>query len=1173
MNWLIRLLTFVLFLGVAGSVGAVIVLERASRYPVEANFLTPWLERNASEQIDGGIVSIDKTRIALHPGKGGARLLLTGVSASGGPASEPLNIGEMAVAVSLPDLMLGRMRLTRVSIDDLSFAARRESNGTFGFSVAPSSGQDDLMNLEGVPAMGSVAEAATLPEAASAGDLAAAPTLADDQSFLDQLRAALLERSGLLSRFEELELTNGSLIFDDVEADERIVIHDATLTFAATRDEAQVAIDGLFEVGNSFASGRVALTTPLEARGLELRADLSDMAIADLAAYLPRQLLPKLRTDAVDLQFEGRFSDQGTLQRFSVKRFAPGSLLDADAVATAAPVPTLSAIGTARKGGAGGWNVALKAPAETFQSEPVLEDVLGNVFDFDGTLSGAVDFNVAEDGRLLDLNFNAALGSGSVTIPALYRQPVTLSSARFIGTYRPEGLRFDVLEVAPIINGRALPSTRLDLSIDTPNELTQRVRFGVQNDWALSAQDIMALWPNTNEDDGRKWFREHVARGQTTGQSLSLDIETVGPTTTLRDLQANIGFNNGAFKLSDGLGYSRDTAGRMVIDKQLFSISLDRATLGPTTTRNTSVRIDLRSPDDPRLVLEGEAQAPLRDGLAFLVGADVGLDDLGSSIPIERSAGRVVLNGDMTLSLANPPRFRPDYDLQIALSDLQVDNYLAGLPIRASSLPIRITPRRIATGGSIFLGDIASDATLELTLDKGDVQSLRINAAYNGKIADAQALLGPLPDYVSGRMSGELTYLQDQSGRRIMDINANLGRSTIDLSPLPYFKPSGQPARAEARLIFNENGLAQVDSFKVDGPALHLAGMLSLTADGKALAEARMSNIIVGDSNLGSLRLLNEREFVQVRIQDGQLDGRPIIQSILDNQGKREGSIVSGNGTDTSSEELNSKPLLINISNIRRFVVPGGKAFTDIDLSATIDDGAVIQFLLDAQAPAHVPGRAADRGRLSASLTPQANGFYRLSFESDDAGALFSTLNLTNEVRGGVIAVSAESALPLPKGGWLGSMELRDFTIVDAPIMVQLLSLASLTGILELAAGGGLQFTELNSNFTFGNSALYLDDLRMTGPSVGLSTEGSIDFNGQRFALQGNVTPFNLVSEIAGSIPVIGQVLTGTDGGGVFSAGYKIDGPFASPTISVNPFQILTPGVYRQWFQDIMGNS
>ena len=59
MNWLVRLLTFMLFLVVAGAVGVAIVLERASRYPVEAHFLIPWLERNASEQIKGGVVVIE----------------------------------------------------------------------------------------------------------------------------------------------------------------------------------------------------------------------------------------------------------------------------------------------------------------------------------------------------------------------------------------------------------------------------------------------------------------------------------------------------------------------------------------------------------------------------------------------------------------------------------------------------------------------------------------------------------------------------------------------------------------------------------------------------------------------------------------------------------------------------------------------------------------------------------------------------------------------------------------------------------------------------------------------------------------------------------------------------------------------------------------------------------
>ena len=47
-------------------------------------------------------------------------------------------------------------------------------------------------------------------------------------------------------------------------------------------------------------------------------------------------------------------------------------------------------------------------------------------------------------------------------------------------------------------------------------------------------------------------------------------------------------------------------------------------------------------------------------------------------------------------------------------------------------------------------------------------------------------------------------------------------------------------------------------------------------------------------------------------------------------------------------------------------------------------------------------------------------------------------------------------------------------------------------------------------------------------------------------------------------------ILTGREG--VFSAGYRIDGTFDAPEVTVNPFQVLTPGVYRQWFQDIFNN-
>ena len=1164
MNWLVRLLTFVLFLVVAGTVGFVFVLERASRYPVEADFLTPWLERNASEQIQGGVVSIQKTRIALEPGEGGARLLLTGVNASGGSVSAPLDVGEMMVAVSLPDLLVGNLRLTRITIRDLSFGARRKSDGQFDFSVVPGSNLTDISGLNPVPGLGSVAEASENRTPAPS----AAPRLAP----LDQLRGMLLERNGLLSRFEELKLTGGSLVFDDVPNDERVVVHDATMTFASDDNQARLNVDGLFEIGQSLADGSVVLTTPLEARGLELRTSMSDIAPSDLAAYLPPELYLQERTDPVDFQVSASMSDEAVIDRFSLQQYEVGALRGSKP--TFAPLqPTATATGRKRDGGAGGWSLALQTPSTTFDAEPALREILRNVMDFDGEVSGAVELDVAEDGELLKARFNARIDAGRASIPSLYLQPIMLNGGRLIGAYSPEGLAFETFEISPVINGRSFAAAKLDLDIAMLPAGVQRIRLRAENSWQLSKEEALALWPNALDDPGRRWFRENIANARTTGQNLTLDVEIGGTQNILHDLRAELGFYGGALKLSDGLGYASGAAGQMEIDNGLYSVALDQARVGPISTGQSTIKVDLRNSGDPRVTVRSSTfNGPIRESLSFLSQAGVGLEDLATQLPIQKTSGLMQGKGDIFLSLAQPALSRPDFDIQLNLQDLGIRDFLGGLPISAEALPVRVTPDRIAGSGAVFLGQMSSDAVLDLRMDNNTLQNLSLSAAFSGDISHTGTLLGSMPDYVKGEISGDMSFNQDLNGRQSMVIEANLGRSIIDLSPLAYYKPIGQPTMAEARLSFSQNRLLRIDSFKVDGPALHLMGRVEMTANGEHLSRAQLRNLIIGDSNLGTLTLKNEPQYMQIVINDGQLDGRPIIESILENQGKRNASIVTGD-TPASAASITQKPWIINVAGIRRFVVPGGKSFTDINLSATIDDGAVIQFVLDAQSPANVRGRPAELGNFRASLTPQANGFYRLTFDSDDAGSLFSTLNLTDEIRGGVVSVTAESALPLPKGGWLGSMELLDFMVVDAPIMVQLLSLASLTGMLELAAAGGLQFTNLTSNFTYGNSALYLDDLRMAGPSLGLTTEGSIDFEAKRFALQGNVTPFNLVSEIAGSIPILGQVLTGTDGGGVFSAGYKVNGPFADPDVILNPFQILTPGIYRQWFQDIVGHN
>ena len=165
------------------------------------------------------------------------------------------------------------------------------------------------------------------------------------------------------------------------------------------------------------------------------------------------------------------------------------------------------------------------------------------------------------------------------------------------------------------------------------------------------------------------------------------------------------------------------------------------------------------------------------------------------------------------------------------------------------------------------------------------------------------------------------------------------------------------------------------------------------------------------------------------------------IEAILRGQGKRNANIITGE-TEARADGLNDKPWIISVSGIRRFVVPGGKV-NEITLQATIDKGAVLQFDLPQPRPA--PSAAPGAGQSARLYDAPRQRLLPPRLPVRRCRLAVLALGLTSDIRGGRIAVVAESALPLPKGGWLGRMELSDFSILQAPVMVQLLSVASLT--------------------------------------------------------------------------------------------------------------------------------
>jgi len=89
---------------------------------------------------------------------------------------------------------------------------------------------------------------------------------------------------------------------------------------------------------------------------------------------------------------------------------------------------------------------------------------------------------------------------------------------------------------------------------------------------------------------------------------------------------------------------------------------------------------------------------------------------------------------------------------------------------------------------------------------------------------------------------------------------------------------------------------------------------------------------------------------------------------------------------------------------------------------------------------------------------------------------------------------------------------------------------------------------------------------RTWGPSLGLTATGFIDYDTNKIDLKGTVVPAYALNSLIGQIPIVGYLLTGGQGTGMFAAIYSAKGKLSEPTISVNPLSALAPGFLRGVF-------
>ena len=143
----------------------------------------------------------------------------------------------------------------------------------------------------------------------------------------------------------------------------------------------------------------------------------------------------------------------------------------------------------------------------------------------------------------------------------------------------------------------------------------------------------------------------------------------------------------------------------------------------------------------------------------------------------------------------------------------------------------------------------------------------------------------------------------------------------------------------------------------------------------------------------------------------------------------------------------------------------------------------------------------------------------------------------------------------------LSKSELRiyDFKLKDMPILTQLLSLASLQGIADLATGEGIRFNEFDMFFDNSEKLITINEIYALGPAISILMEGYVEKN-KLVSLRGTLVPARTINKTIAKIPFIGDLLIGDKvGEGVFGVSFKIKGPPDDLDTRVNPIKTLTP--------------
>lgn len=792
-------------------------------------------------------------------------------------------------------------------------------------------------------------------------------------------------------------------------------------------------------------------------------------------------------------------------------------------------------------------------PAALSSLAPQLAVLENANFDVDGELSVALA--ISDSVTIDSARLSVTGGAGSFFFPSPVEKTYDIEKFSLQATAQDQfdtlfvdDLKIELQGDGPVVNiqlqGQGLlgtPKAQAQIFIDE-----------------ISISELKAKWPRGIKPNTNRWISQNLNGGRIT--DATFDLELAGPDISNLGVTALVGksllsdiavsYMRGMPPVLDTHGTATFSQSEVVIDVAggrvvqpgeagELVVNEARVRLHGLSTNAHSADIDIRVDGNLRDAVSLINHEPLRYAAALGVepAATAGVAEVLLSIDFpliqDLSLAEVQISANASLRETSIVKAGFGLDLDAGQFSLTIDN--AGMDVT----------------GTASLGGIRTGLAWRENFSEG---SFKRQYALDAVLENGQrSLIGlgqPIfsPPYVDGPVRLEAIYTVSRESENDLVIEADLRDAALRMPELNWQKAPGTEALFSSEITISGDRLVAMPRFDLRSSdrSLQLSGSLRFSGD-SSVESASITGARVGSSVFNLNAKTAADGVLDILVNGDVLDGRTFWSSLRNNNRTR-----SFSDDETAGERM---PFRFQ-GDLARVLMSNAGELRDVE--------AIIEQTPTGLSQIQITSRVTETDAFTLSM--QERGEIR-QFEarSGNGGAVLKALGLGDDFVGGDFLVSGRVET---SGAVDGSLSINTFKLVDAPLLARLLSVASLTGIVDELQGTGISFSKINVPFNYSDQVFAIEDGAMYGPSIGLTAGGKYDLAKSTLDGAGTIVPAYAVNSALGAIPIVGPIFTGgEEGGGLFAATFTMRGNPDGGEITVNPLATLTPGFLREIFK------